>query len=354
MRADAVKVALPEPAGTATDVGTVTAFVLLLESETVAPLVFVIVTVQVLAPPDRIEDGLHTRLEIPGSAGVTVRFAESEPPFNDAVIAPACSALTVPAVALKVALLAPAATTTDAGTASAARLLSSATAAPPVPFNTTVQVLESPAAKLAGLHWKLDKAAGVMFTLEENEPPFSVAVIVPLWAVETAPAEAVKLALVAPAPIVTEEGTVRAPRLLDSSTVTPPVGAADRSVTVQVMFPPQATVEGVHCMPASEAAGIPITSISASPIFDPTALSMRSCTEVVILESRTTCCALPSAGRAPIAAVVLSLNSSVPARMLSVRLGRSYSTISLSIMGAGQVNLIHAPANWRTVAHSLV
>jgi hypothetical protein len=50
----------------------------------------------------------------------------------------------------------------------------------------------------------------------------------------TAEALAEKLALVAPAATVTEEGTVTADELLDRATTWPPVGAAALSVTVQL------------------------------------------------------------------------------------------------------------------------
>ncbi len=51
------------------------------------------------------------------------------------------------------------------------------------------------------------------------------------------PAVAVNVFVVAPAATVTEAGTVRRALLLDSETVTPPAGAADDSVTVQVDTP---------------------------------------------------------------------------------------------------------------------
>jgi hypothetical protein len=60
----------------------------------------------------------------------------------------------------------------------------------------------------------------------------AVAVRVAVWVVVTAAAVAVKFALVEPAPIVTLEGTVTAPSLLVSSTVTSPINGAEFSVTV--------------------------------------------------------------------------------------------------------------------------
>jgi hypothetical protein len=64
--------------------------------------------------------------------------------------------------------------------------------------------------------------------------PPAVAVSVAVCAVLTAEMLAEKLALVAPAATVTEDGTVTAVELLDRVTAWPPVGAAAFSVTVQL------------------------------------------------------------------------------------------------------------------------
>jgi hypothetical protein len=65
----------------------------------------------------------------------------------------------------------------------------------------------------------------------------AVAVRVAVVALETAATVAVKLAEVAPAAIVTDDGTVTDVELLARLTVTPPVGAAEVSVTVQASLP---------------------------------------------------------------------------------------------------------------------
>ena len=65
----------------------------------------------------------------------------------------------------------------------------------------------------------------------------AVAVSVAVVADETAETVAVKPAEVAPAATVTEEGTFTDEELLLRLTATPPVGAADVSVTVQVSVP---------------------------------------------------------------------------------------------------------------------
>ena len=72
-------------------------------------------------------------------------------------------AIEAAAVALKVAVVAPAATVTDAGTASEALLLASATAEPPagaVWVSVTVQVPTTPCPRLAGVQATPDTRTG--------------------------------------------------------------------------------------------------------------------------------------------------------------------------------------------------
>ena len=66
-----------------------------------------------------------------------------------------------------------------------------------------------------------------------------------------APAVAVNVAVVLPAPTVTEAGTVNAPALLDSVTVAPPVFD---TVTVQVELPPDPRLMGLHVNPLTTVA----------------------------------------------------------------------------------------------------
>jgi hypothetical protein len=67
--------------------------------------------------------------------------------------------------------------------------------------------------------------------------PPAVAVIVAFCVLDTAEAVAEKLALVAPAATVTEDGTVTAALVLDKLTATPPEAAAPLSVTVHGSVP---------------------------------------------------------------------------------------------------------------------
>jgi len=69
------------------------------------------------------------------------------------------------------------------------------------------------------------------------EPPPDVAFSVAVSAVLTADIVAVKLALVAPAATVAEDGTVTAVTLLDRLTAWPPVPAAAFKVTLQASVP---------------------------------------------------------------------------------------------------------------------
>jgi hypothetical protein len=90
---------------------------------------------------------------------------------------------TVPAVAVKFAVVAPAATVTDAGTVSVPLLDESATDAPPVnaaDVNVTVQVKVPPDTTELGEHVRPETtgAGGVTVTEAVFEVPFTVAVTV--------------------------------------------------------------------------------------------------------------------------------------------------------------------------------
>ena len=72
---------------------------------------------------------------------------------------------------------------------------------------------------------------------------------------DTLPAVAVKLAVVAPAATVTEAGTVRAALFEESPAEAPPVKAARDRVTVQVEVPPNVTELGEQDKPETAGAG---------------------------------------------------------------------------------------------------
>jgi hypothetical protein len=238
----AVKVAVVDPAATVTDPGTVSPAVLL-DSVTVPPPVFVSVTVQLLVPPLLSVAGVHdTALTVTAVARAidAVRVL----PFNDAVSVAVWSEAIVPAVAVNVAVVDPAATVTDPGTVSAAVLLDSVTVPPPVFVSVTVQLLVPPLLSVAGVHDSELTVTAVAKAIDAVcVPPFNAAVTVAVWSDAIVPAVAVKVAVVDPAATVTDPGTVSAAVLLDSVTVPPPVFV---SVTVQLLVPPLLSVAGVH------------------------------------------------------------------------------------------------------------
>jgi post-segregation antitoxin (ccd killing protein) len=170
-----VAVVLPDP--TVTDAGTVNGATLL-DSVTVAPLVFDTVTVHVeLAPEPRLV-GLHV------SPLITVAVAKEivavcALPFSVAVMVAAWSLGIVPAVAVNVAVVLPDPTVTDAGTVSAPALLDSVTVVPPVFDTVTVHVELAPEPRLVGLHVSpLTTAAVASAMFAVAVPPFNVAVTV--------------------------------------------------------------------------------------------------------------------------------------------------------------------------------
>ena len=82
-------------------------------------------------------------------------------------------------MAVNVAVVLPAPTVTEAGTASAAALLASVTVAPPVFDTVTVQVALAPDPRLVGLHVSpLTAVAVASAMVAVAVPPFSVAVTV--------------------------------------------------------------------------------------------------------------------------------------------------------------------------------
>ena len=84
--------------------------------------------------------------------------------------------------------------------------------------------------------------------------------------VDTVPALALKLAVVAPAFTVTEAGTVSAALFEDSPTEAPPVRAADVNVTVHVEVAPETTEFGAHETPEiAGGGGVTVTVVVALP-----------------------------------------------------------------------------------------
>src|SRR5439155_13086108 len=122
-----VNVALLAPETTVTLAGTVAVDVLLLERETAAPPVgagplSVTVPVEVCAPPVTLVGFSVSEERVGRACGSTVREAVLATPAYDAEIVTGVDVVTAPVLTVNVALLAPAATVTLAGTVAAAVL----------------------------------------------------------------------------------------------------------------------------------------------------------------------------------------------------------------------------------------
>ena len=253
----AVKVALLAPASTSNEGGTMTAG-LLLASDTTAPpasAAWVNVTVQLLEEPDPTVIGLQSNEETAGPGAVKVTDAVAFAPFRLAVRTAMEFVATVPAVAVKLAEVAPADTDIAAGTTRAWLLLDNATLIPPegaALVRVTVQVLVAPEAKVVGLHVteaSANEADKVIETVWDALPRVAVRTAVPSDV--RVPAVAEKLAEVAPANTVTAAGTPRAGLLLESATLVPPEGAALVRLTLQALAAPEPRVVGLHVTEAN-------------------------------------------------------------------------------------------------------
>jgi hypothetical protein len=153
-------------------------------------------------------------------------------------------------VAVKVPVVAEAATVTLAGTVTLLLLLARATVAPPVEaalLNVTVQVAVPAPVNDAGLQVRpLTVTGAFIVTVELALAPLAVAVTVPEQSLAIAPAVAEKVAVVAPAATVTEAGAVRRALLDERVTASPPAGAAALVVTVQALTAPDVSDVGAQ------------------------------------------------------------------------------------------------------------
>ena len=158
----------------------------------------------------------------------------------------------MPAVAVKEAVVAAAATVTLVGTVRLALLLVKLTAEPPVgaaPLKVTVQVLVPGPVNEAGLQARALtlKVTGATSEIAEVAlAPLAVAVSVAVEFVEIVPAVAEKAAVAAPAAMLTEAGAVSRALLLVMETVRPPVAAAALAVTMHALVAPEVKDVGVQ------------------------------------------------------------------------------------------------------------
>jgi hypothetical protein len=247
----AVNVAVVEDAGTATEAGVVSSGVLLDNVTGRQPVGAGVlnVTVQTLLAPDASEVGVQAS-EVTVTSGARLMEAVFELPFSAAVTTAVWALVTVPAVAVKEAVVAAAATVTLAGTVRLALLLVKATGEPPVgacALKVTVQALVPGPVKEAGLHARpLTVTGAISEIVELADEPLAVAVNVPVQVLVIVPAVAEKLAVVAPAAMLTEAGAVSNGLLDVSATVRPPVGAEPLKVTVHALLAPDVSEVGAQ------------------------------------------------------------------------------------------------------------
>ena len=238
-----MNVAVVDPAGTVTDVGTLAAAVVPLVNVTTTASVAipVRVTVPVLLVPPLTLVGFKVRVDTTRT-GLTVIVAVLDTPLRVAVIVKDDAVVTALVVIVKVADVAPAATVTLAGTVPMvvdedARV----TTAPPVGaalVNITVPVTGTPPVTAVTTVVRVDKTAagGVTVMVAVPVDPLVEAVMVAFVLATTDPAVTVKVAVRAPAATVTETGTLATAALLDERfTTLPPTGALVERVMVPVV-----------------------------------------------------------------------------------------------------------------------
>jgi hypothetical protein len=260
-----VKVALVPFAGTSADAGAASADGTLLAIVTAAPPTGAgaeMFTVQfVVAGPVNVVLAHDNELTV--TPGVTVIDTDLALPFTPAVTTGFMLLVTAPAVAVNVADVAEAGTTTDAGTLSAElRLLTNATLTPAAGAGleiVTVQVVLVEAISVL-----LPHASEETWTVATSEMlalavPFRLALMFAVWSAVNEPAVTLKVAVLAFGAIETEDGAVILP--VDVNATDPPAGKAPLIVTVQTDVPPGPSDEGAQLSPLIVGAGAVVTLI---------------------------------------------------------------------------------------------
>ena len=227
--------------------------------DTDSPLRPLAVTVSVAVPP----------------GGVIVRAALRVVPPNAPLIVAEVEAVTDPVVTVNVALVAPDATVTLAGTVATVLLLVSETTAPPVGaavVSVTLPCDAVPPTTLVGVTESADKDAGgggadTVNTALRVEPPDAPLMVTDVDA-PTAAVVTVKDTLVAPAGTVMLPGVVAADVLLLASvTMAPPLGAAPDSVAVPWTLPPPTTLVGLSAI--EESVGVDGVTVNVADCVTP-------------------------------------------------------------------------------------
>ena len=204
------------------------------------------VTVPVELDPPVTDAGDSARLTML-AAGLMVNVAVWLRLLSVPVIVALVIAETAVVVTVKVAVVAPAATVTEAGGTAFVLVELNATTAPPVgaaPLRVTVPVDEAPPTREVGASVSPVIEAGLIVSVPFWEAPPCVPVIVAVTTLPTAVVVIWKVAVVAPAGTVTLPWTGAFVLLEVNVTPTPPVAAGPERVTVPVAFAPPCTEAG--------------------------------------------------------------------------------------------------------------
>ena len=260
----ATNVALVEPLGTVTELGTgrLPEFDAKLMVAPVGPFT---VTVHVLVPPGAIVAGVHAMLlrVTDGALRLTLKVAGL--PFRVPVMTAAPLDVNCVAVVTNVALVEPLGTVTELGTGRLPELDDRLIVAPVDPLTVTAHVLAPPGATVVGVHEMLLRVTdgALRLTLKVAWLPFRVPVMTAAPLAVNCAAVATNVALVEPLGTVTELGTGRLPEL-DARPIVVPVDPL--TVSVHVLAPPGATVAGVHEILLRVTAGALMPTVPPVPV----------------------------------------------------------------------------------------
>ena len=275
------KVARVAPLATVTLGGTVAALVLSLVRTTDVPPCGAAesrVTVPVTGVPPTTVLELSVTLDTAGpvAAGVTASVKDRVAEPWEAVISAEVLAVTGLVATVNVAVLAPSATVTLAGTVATDVLpLESVTTTPPAvagAVNVTVPVEEEPPTTERGTRLRLERVGLLEFTVSvaDLETPPALAVMTEELLPAVVPVSIVNVALVAPPATVTLGGTVATALPLVRVTTSPPAGAGALKVTVPVLVEPSTTDVGLRLRLESVGLGVaPVVTVSTDDLETP-------------------------------------------------------------------------------------